>query len=226
MKDRDGTMDIIFPTCFRHSSSTGLGHDCSINIAFNQQVPTCSSESSKFGADGKITCRGHGDMCRSDPDYAFDFASPEVSSSNSIYLEESTDIQSLLSIPLSSILPSSGDPQLLLHVPGEPNIPLPLRPGDFNVDGFPDLLLTIHNSTAAPGVITRKAGHQVRVLENVPCGNDIAGCEGRNKGRGFISGGGSGWEVLDDIWDASGASWLDVDDDVRLTISVCKHADE
>jgi hypothetical protein len=31
--------------------------------------------------------------------------------------------------------------------------------------------------------------------------------------------------VLDDIWDASGASWLDVDDDVRLTISVCKHTD-
>jgi integrin alpha FG-GAP repeat containing protein 1 len=164
-------------------------------------------------------------MCRSDPDYAFDFANTEVSSSNCIYLEESTDTQSLLTIPLSSILTTSGDPQLLLHVPGEPNIPLPLRPGDFNVDGFPDLLLTIHNSTAAPGVITRKAGHQVRVLENVPCGNGVAGCEGRRTGRGFEVGRGSGWEVLDDIWDASGASWLDVDDDVRLTISVCKHTD-
>jgi integrin alpha FG-GAP repeat containing protein 1 len=218
-------MDIIFPTCSRHSSSTGLGHDCSINIAYNQQVPTCSSEASKFSADGKLTCRGHGDMCRSDPDYAFDFANTEVSSSNCIYLEESTDIQSLLSIPLSSILSTSGDPQLLLHVPGEPNIPLPLRPGDYNVDGFPDLLLTIHNSTAAPGVITRKAGHQVRVLENVPCGSGIAGCQGQKDGRGFKVGGGSGWEVLDDIWDASGASWLDVDDDVRSTISVCKHTD-
>jgi len=156
-------------------------------------------------------------MCRSDPDFAFDFASTEVSSILILLLRESTDIQSLLSIPLSSVLPSSGDPQLLLHVPGEPNIPLPLRPGDFNVDGFPDLLLTIHNSTAAPGALTRKAGHQVRVLENVPCGNGVAGCEARKNGRGLKVGGGSGWEVLDDIWDASGASWLDVDDDVRLT---------
>lgn len=226
MIDRDGTMDIIFPTCSRHSSSTGLGHDCSINIAFNQQVPTCSSEASKSGSDGKLSCRGHGDMCRSDTDYAFDFASSEVGSVLMLLLRESTDIQSLLSIPLSSILPTSGDPQLLLHVPGEPNIPLPLRPGDFNVDGYPDLLLTIHNSTAAPGVITRKAGHQVRVLENVPCGNSVAGCEGRKSGRGFKVGGGSGWEVLDDIWDASGASWLVVDDDVRLTVSVWEYADK
>jgi integrin alpha FG-GAP repeat containing protein 1 len=226
MKDRDGTMDIIFPTCSRHSSSTGLGHDCSINIAYNQQIPTCSSEASKFGSDGKVTCRGHGDMCRSDPDYAFDFANTEVSSCNCIYLEGSTDIQSLLSVPLSSILPSLGDPQLLLHVPGDPNIPIPLRPGDFNVDGFPDLLLTIHNSTAALGVITRKAGHQVRVLENVPCGNGIAGCQGQKDGRGFKAGGGSGWEVLDDIWDVSGASWLDVDDDVSLAKAAWNYADK
>jgi integrin alpha FG-GAP repeat containing protein 1 len=225
MKDRDGTMDIIFPTCSRHSSSTGLGHDCSINIAYNQQIPTCSSEASKFGSDGRLSCRGHGDMCRSDPDYAFDFASTNVSSTTAL-LTKSADDQSLVSIPLSSILPSSGDPQLLLHVPGEPNIPLPLRPGDFNLDGFPDLLLTIHNSTAAPGVITRKAGHQVRVLENVPCSNDLAGCQGRKDGRGFKVGGGSGWEVLDDIWDASGASWLDVDDDVRLIITMLDYADK
>jgi integrin alpha FG-GAP repeat containing protein 1 len=112
-----------------------------------------------------------------------------------------------------------GDPQLLLHVPGEPKIPLPLRPGDFNIDGFPDLLLTIYNSTAAPGGITgRKAGHQVRVLENVPCANSVSGCEGRKNGRGFKVGSGAGWEVLNDIWDVSGASWLDVDDDVRLPL--------
>ena len=77
--DRDGTMDIIFPTCSRQSSTTGLGHDCSINIAYNRQIPTCSSEGSKFNADGKITCRGHGDMCQSDPEYSFDFTDSEVS---------------------------------------------------------------------------------------------------------------------------------------------------
>lgn len=81
MIDRDGTMDIIFPTCSRYPSSTGLGHDCGVNVAYNKQIPTCSSEASKFNSDGKITCRGHGDMCQSDPDYAFDFTSNEVSRS-------------------------------------------------------------------------------------------------------------------------------------------------
>jgi integrin alpha FG-GAP repeat containing protein 1 len=125
--------------------------------------------------------------------------------------------QSLVSIPLASILPTSGDPQLLLHVPGDTNIPLPLRPGDYNVDGFPDLLLTIQNSTAAPGsgiINSRKTGHQVRILENIPCGKGVPGCEGKKDGRAFKVGSGIGWEALDDIWDANGASWLDVDDDV------------
>jgi integrin alpha FG-GAP repeat containing protein 1 len=160
-------------------------------------------------------------MCLSDPYYAFDFSNSEVS--RHLFCRNPTDLQCLNTIPLSSILPSSGDPQLLLHVPGEPNIPLPLRPGDFNVDGFPDLLLTMHNSSAAPGGITgRKAGHQIRVLENVTCGNgrDVAGCEGRKDGRGFRLGSGSGWGVLDDIWDVTGASWLDVDDDVRFLVLV------
>ena len=59
----------------------------------------------------------------------------------------------------------------------------------------------------------------------MPCGNGVAGCEGRKNGRGFKVGGGSGWEVLDDIWDASGASWLDVDDDVRLKYAVWNYTD-
>lgn len=124
----------------------------------------------------------------------------------------------MFSVPLASILPSSGDPQLLLHVPGNPSIPLPLRPGDYNLDGFPDLLFTIHNSTAAPGSgllpNSRKAGHQVRILENAPCSKNTPGCEKSKGGRAFEVGQGKGWEVLDSIWDASGASWLDIDDDV------------
>ena len=123
-------------------------------------------------------------------------------------------------MPLSSILPSKGDPQLLLHVPGNPSIPLLLRPGDYNLDGFPDLLFTIHNSTAAPGgglvSSSRKAGHQVRILANVACSKNTPGCEKGKGGRGFEVGQGKGWEVLDNIWDASGASWLDLDEDVSL----------
>jgi hypothetical protein len=46
----------------------------------------------------------------------------------------------------------------------------------------------------------------------------VAGCEGRKNGRGFRVGAGVGWEVLDELWDANGASWLDVDDDVSSSL--------
>ena len=52
----------------------------------------------------------------------------------------------------------------------------------------------------------------------MPCGKGVAGCGGKKDGRGFKVGSGTGWEVLDDIWDTTGASWLDVDDDVRFSL--------
>lgn len=96
--------------------------------------------------------------------------------------------------------------QLLLSVPGRSDIPLPVRPGDFDVDGFPDLLLTVSD------------GHKsmVKVLRNVPCSKGVLGCGntwGRN-GRGFVPAGGKGWAALEEITDAVGASWIDLDDDV------------
>ena len=58
----------------------------------------------------------------------------------------------------------------------------------------------------------------MRILENVPCGKGVAGCATDRRvpgARGFKDGrGSSGWEVLDDIWDVQGVSWIDIDDDV------------
>lgn len=71
--DRDGSVDIIFPTCTRKSASTGLGRDCNINIAHNKQVPLCSTEVSQWNTDGLLKCRGWGDMCLSDENFEFSF---------------------------------------------------------------------------------------------------------------------------------------------------------
>lgn len=71
--DRDGSIDIIFPTCTRKSASTGLGRDCSINIAHNKQVPLCSTEVSQWNTDGLLRCRGWGDMCLSHEKFEFSF---------------------------------------------------------------------------------------------------------------------------------------------------------
>lgn len=107
-----------------------------------------------------------------------------------------------------------------MHPPHDPSIPLPIRVGDYNIDGYPDLLLLFYNITAAPpGPFGgRKSGTQVKILENVACstsGGGVRGCE-RGHQRGLRLGFGKGWEALDGIWDATGASWMDLDDDVGL----------
>ena len=69
--DRDGTMDIIFPICARTSTSAGTGSECSVNIAYNRQIPICSGIASDTSNGTK--CRGWGELCVSDPNYTFSF---------------------------------------------------------------------------------------------------------------------------------------------------------
>ncbi|ORY34008.1 hypothetical protein BCR39DRAFT_518106 [Naematelia encephala] len=213
--NRDGTIDIVFPTCSRRSATSGIGQECELNIAYNKQVPICSGEQAVFtGGDaesGTLKCRGWSDLCIADDRFELEF-------------DMSSEYYS--SIPLASLFPvSAGEPSLLLHVPGSSSIPLPLRPGDYNVDGYPDLIMTVSNDTAAPsgGIFggSRGTGTQFKVLENVPCGKNVPGCGGNSKiKRSFKLGTGRGWESVDDIWDAVGASWLDVDADGTLDIMV------
>jgi integrin alpha FG-GAP repeat containing protein 1 len=219
--DRDGTIDIIFPTCARQSNSAGTGSDCSINIAYNRQVPICSglnSETTNNGAaeQGKLSCRGWGELCVSDPDFSFSFDQGDDVSLPEEWIAALLTDQAFVTIPFSTLFSSTdSEPGILLHAPGDSAIPLPIRPGDYNVDGFPDLLITISNSSArhSSGVFGGSAGTQVRVIENIACRKGIAGCEGNQK-RGFRVKRGKGWEVLDHLTDVTGASWIDLDDDV------------
>lgn len=77
--DRDGTIDMIFPTCESFSTSTGIGHGCSINIAYNKQKPLCASTSPGTGGFGSgKDCRSPDALCVADPDFKFNFqSSPE-----------------------------------------------------------------------------------------------------------------------------------------------------
>lgn len=102
-----------------------------------------------------------------------------------------------------------------MHAPALPHVLLPLRPGDFDIDGFPDLLMTVLRPSAKSngGVFGSKEGTQATILRNVPCRSGLPGCsEGQE--RTFAAGQGRGWESLDMVWDVTGASWIDVDNDV------------
>lgn len=67
--DRDGTMDMVFPTCTS-------GEGCHINIAYNQQMPLCTTTGglTSSSAPKARRCRDVGDLCVADTDFRFDLS--------------------------------------------------------------------------------------------------------------------------------------------------------
>jgi integrin alpha FG-GAP repeat containing protein 1 len=77
--DRDGTIDLVFPTCSSVSSTTGIGRTCSLNIAYNKQKPLCSvgegnwlARLSGIAAVAPKDCREHTELCTGDANFGFD----------------------------------------------------------------------------------------------------------------------------------------------------------
>jgi hypothetical protein len=70
--DRDGTIDIIFPSCSSVSAYSGAGTDCYINIVYNQQLPLCTSRASSALGNESRTCREPDNLCSADPGFKFD----------------------------------------------------------------------------------------------------------------------------------------------------------
>ncbi|KAJ9127497.1 hypothetical protein QFC24_000906 [Naganishia onofrii] len=139
------------------------------------------------------------------------------------------------SIPVSSLLPGTSSllfSQSSRKSKSSPYIPLQI--GDFNNDGYPDILATIVNSTAAPpvgGIFggPRSTGAQISLLQNVACGKKDQ-AEGGPCGGGKLSTrrrklsvvSGAVTNALANIWDARGATWLDIDEDGTLDIVVLR----
>ncbi|KAI0781429.1 hypothetical protein BD413DRAFT_463176 [Trametes elegans] len=210
--DRDGTLDLLFATCASVSASTGIGSTCSINIAYNKQLPLCTSSTGASLQNGKRVCRPPDDLCTADPNFQFD-------------LSDRVDNDLFVRIPLADIFPPSpGSPTspslLVMDTTQSPPVPVPIKFGDVNQDGFPDLLAV---------VVTGTGSHKARtphLVLSVPCAKDVAGCKGDGNGR-------RGWHVvkkhvepLDRIQDARSVAFLDMDEDGTLDIMVQRTGDQ
>ncbi|KAI0831660.1 integrin alpha N-terminal domain-containing protein [Trametes gibbosa] len=204
--DRDGTLDMLFATCASVSGSTGIGSMCSVNVVYNQQLPLCSSTTASSVQNGKRVCRPPDDLCTADPNFKFD-------------LSERADNDGFVRIPLSDIFPpdskSSSSPSLLVTDTSQnPPVPVPIKFGDVNQDGFPDILAI---------TVTGSGSHSVRtprLVLSVPCGKGVAGCGAEGHGR-------RGWQVvkkdvspLAGVQDARSIAFLDMDEDGTLDIMV------
>jgi integrin alpha FG-GAP repeat containing protein 1 len=70
---------MVFPVCSSVSTTTGLGKDCSIYIAYNKQIPLCQPPSTFGGRGGSLSsekgeCRDPLNLCTSDPAFDFDLS--------------------------------------------------------------------------------------------------------------------------------------------------------
>ena len=188
--DRDGTIDLIFPSCNQVDSSTGIGTDCFINIAYNQQLGLCTSTTDP-GIKGGRVCRRPEDLCTADPDFKFD-------------LTDSPDNRAYVRFPVSSILPTSS--LLVYDTSFTPPLPIPLKLGDADLDGFPDMLaISVQGNEYTP-----------RLVYSVPCAAGLGGCSKPGAAwRGWKMAT-KGVDILNNIKDARSLSFLDMDEDVRI----------
>lgn len=91
------------------------------------------------------------------------------------------------------------------------HLPTPPALGDYNIDGYPDLLLLTSSGTGK---------RNVNLLQSRPC--DSTSCTagevaaGRRAFRVITDGA----EALTKITDAESATWLDVDDDVSSLLGL------
>ncbi|TDL20150.1 hypothetical protein BD410DRAFT_726152 [Rickenella mellea] len=212
--DRDGTVDMVFTTCSDVSMDTGVGTDCAINIAYNQQLPLCTSSATSGFKGGKRVCRPPELLCTADPDFRFD-------------LTPRSNNTAFTTIPISALLPptstsSSAASLLVFDTTTNPPLPLPIKLGDINMDGFPDILFVA--ASAPHGGFLGIGDHvdtRAVLAESIGCAGGVTavGCTEGGGRRGFevVK---KGAALLSQIKDARGAAFIDIDEDGTLDIMV------
>lgn len=193
--DRDGTIDMMFTTC-KNIDSKGIGSDCYINVAYNQQLGLCSSATESEMKNGVRVCRQPNNLCTADDNFKFD-------------LRDSPDNKAFTRFPISSLFPK-GSSLLVTDTTYDPPIPLSIRLGDANLDGFPDFLTIIASGNDRTPYL----------VYSVACAPSVAGCKSDGSGRRGWKVADAGTESLKKVKDARGVTFLDMDEDGTLDIMV------
>jgi integrin alpha FG-GAP repeat containing protein 1 len=118
--------------------------------------------------------------------------------------------QDFASFPIASLLPQ-GSSLLLVDTTFSPALPIPIRIGDADLDGFPDLL----------PIVASKSGTSPTMLFSKSCSKGGVGCKNKD-GRTFVPLD-EDINALADITDARGVTFLDMDEDVSADYPIVPH---
>ncbi|CAG8489897.1 1394_t:CDS:10 [Acaulospora colombiana] len=168
-----------------------LDGDClAVNIAYNLQMQLCSGGS-------ETGCRSSQELCVADNNFKFDL--------------NSTTGDSYLELDLSDELPEDEE-ITLLDTSFRGTLPIPIRIGDYNLDGYPDLLISTSSQSSS----------HVSLLKSVLCTsitcNKAAGDARRRTFTRVIDGA----SPLNDISNAVSSAFYDLDEDGTLDILILR----
>ena len=127
-----------------------------------------------------------------------------------------TPSQAFVRVSIKDLVPTSdgATPQLLvLDTTYDPPLPVPLKIGDLNLDGFVDIVPII--ATPSPNDRS-KLVKTPKILGSTPCRKGVAGCGQDGRGRRGWSVLGRDNNVLEDLTDVRGVVLVDTDEDVSL----------
>ncbi|KAI7866537.1 hypothetical protein BDF14DRAFT_1812406 [Spinellus fusiger] len=174
--DGDGAMDMVFPVCH--------GKTCQIHIAYNQQMGLCSDK------NHNRQCREARNLCIADPNFTFDF---DPLGKNYVVFDINVYLDPQESIRLEDTL---------FHG----KLPVFVHPGDYNLDGYPDLLVT--------------TTQRVLLLESVACTVETCTAETTAMVRRTFSPVTTGVSELSEIQNPTQAAFFDIDENGSLDILV------
>ncbi|BGP13717.1 hypothetical protein JCM10213_007105 [Rhodosporidiobolus nylandii] len=184
--DRDGTIDMVLTSCTSSS-------ECYLSIAYNDQIPLCDATLTPLGQEEEA-CRDPEALCVADPDFKFDLST--------------VNNPSYTVIPLATLLPSQSLVTTSSAFRG--SFPTPPQIGDYNIDGYPDLLLLTSSGSAK----------HANLLQSRPCEKGSCSEGEIARARRTFRVVTEGAEALTKIRDVESASWVDMDDDGSLDILV------
>lgn len=176
--DGDGAIDIIFPVCAKNV--------CSIHVVYNQQMGLCHKSN-----DNSATCRNPQNLCVADPNFKFDFTKPNTQNYTVFDIDRFLDVNEYI---LTSDTNFRG------------NLPVPIHAGDYNLDGYPDLLVT--------------TTERVLLLQSMLCDSNSCSSSAAAASRRQFTIVSTGVQEMTSISNPKQAAFFDIDEDVSANALV------
>jgi len=181
--DRDGTTDFVFPVCLPANNCSDVN---SIEVVYNVQQEMCASITGN-GDD----CTDSENICGTKFDYSIPSVIPAESTADVVVIPKSAFTGTFFGVSpgINSIVPST------------------LRLGDYNADGFPDMLVVLkYNGTT-----------HTQLWTSVACSADSVSPTRRTFARS------SDASAIENVPNSFAATFFDLADDGTLDMIVLSH---